>query len=87
MVQRIDSRELTTRLAAKKRYRNYYIGFVTSEQNMSDPDNEEGYVAYVADSEDEQYQIPRDTEDGQYISIMTGHSVGGTRIGVAVFDD
>ena len=88
MVQRIDNNELMTCVNAKRKYSDKYIGFVTTEQNMADPDNELGYVVYLADFEDELNQIPTYTDDDEYISIMTGFSViDDIRVGVAIFDD
>ena len=83
MIQKIDSKELTTRLAARKKYGPHYIGMVFIEQKPTDFDNEMGYVLYVMDTEEEQFEIPRETDDGRYISTMPGHSVGGLRMGAA----
>ena len=74
MVRKIDSMEITTRLAAQKKYGDKYIGMVFIERNPADFENDRGYVLYLMDAEDEQFQIPRETEDGRYISTMPGHA-------------
>ena len=85
MIRKIDSEELTTRIAAQKKYSNNYIGMVFIEQNPADFENDRGYVLYLMETEEEQFQIPRETEDGRYISIMSGHGpfLGGLRMGAA----
>jgi hypothetical protein len=86
MVTATDSREIMTKLAARKKYERYYIGFVATEQKMNDPDNELGYVAYIADTHDEIYSLPRFAEDGGYIAKWPGYAVGGTEIGGVYID-
>jgi len=83
MVRKIDEKEILTRLAARKKYEAHYIGMVLTEQKPKDFDNEKGYVVYITDSYDEQFEIPRKTDDGHYISTMPGYAVGGTQLGGA----
>jgi hypothetical protein len=87
MVKKIEDKIIMTSIEARRKYEKYYIGFVSIEQRMADPDNERGYVAYLADTEDEAYEaIPRFTEEGIYIGIEPGHAVGGIRLGGFYFD-
>ena len=85
MVQTIDGINIITSREARETYENYYIGFVTTEQNLSDPDNEMGYVVYIMDSYDEGFTIPRRTNEGHFISIISGYAVGGIEIGAIYF--
>jgi hypothetical protein len=57
-----------------EKYANYYIGFVITEENIIDPDNEKGYVVFIMDSYDEGYTLPRRTNDGSFISVMPGYA-------------
>jgi len=85
MVKKVDKKEIMTSRQAKEQYREFHIGFVTTEQNMTDPDNEKGYVVCIMDSYDEGYNIPRRTDNGDFISIMSGYAVGGTEIGALLY--
>ena len=86
MVKLIADKEIMTCREAMEKYENYYIGFVITEQNLNDPDNEKGYAVCIMDSYDEGFTIPRRTDDGQFITIMSGYSVGGTEIGVILYE-
>ena len=81
-IQKIDDIEIITSIAARKKYRSHWIGFVVTEQNLADPENELGYVVYIANSENEAYQMPRFADDGKYIAKMPGQAVGIARIEV-----
>ena len=85
MVKKIDSKEIMTRSEAMEKYKKYHIGFVTTERQLSDPDNTKGYVVCIMDSYDEGYTIPRRTDDGRFISVMSGYAVGGTEIGALYY--
>ena len=86
MVTILDNKEITTCREAMIRYENHYIGFVVTEQNFTDPDNEKGYVVCIMDSYEEGFSIPRRTDDGQFITVMPGYAVGGTEIGVILYE-
>jgi len=82
MLTVINDKTIMTRLEAKKKYETNYIGFViTDDKDDYDPDNTLGYVTHIVDSYLEQFNIPRYTTDGMYISKMSGWGVGGTEIG------
>jgi hypothetical protein len=81
----IDDKEIMTCREAMEKYDKYYIGFVTTERNYDDPDNEKGYVVCIMDAYDEGFTIPRKTSDGRFISIMSGYAVGGTEIGAILY--
>jgi len=87
MVKQIDSRDIITNLEARMKYRDKYIGFVTVDQKMADPDNEKIIVKYLIDTYDDCFLLPLKTADGQIISHMEGLGVGGTEIGGIVFDE
>jgi len=80
-VKKIDDQEIITTREAKEKYKQYHIGFVITEPKIEDPDNEKGYVVCILDSYNEGFTIPRKTDDGAFISIMPGYSVGGTELG------
>ena len=85
MVKKIDKKVVMTCREAMEKYAKYYIGFVTTEENYTDPDNEKGYVVCIMDTYDESYTFPRSTDEGQFISVMPGYSVGGTEIGAIIY--
>ena len=85
LVRKIDDTELLSISEAREKYKKYFVGFVTTEQNLSDPDNTKGFVVYVMDSHDEGYTFPRRTEDGKFISVFEGYAVGGTEIGALIY--
>ena len=87
MVMKVDDHEVMTSREAMEKYEKYFIGFVTIEQNLSDPDNEIGYVIYIMDTYDEGFSIPRRTESNQFIAVMPGYAVGGTEIGGVYFNE
>ena len=86
MVRKINEKEIITRLEARKKYDKHYIGMALTEQKPRDFDNEKGYAIYITDTYEEQFEIPRKTEDGRFISTMPGHAVGGTQLGGTYFD-
>ena len=86
MVRNIADRKIVTCREAMEKYEKYYIGFVTTEDNVTDPDNEKGYVVCIMDTYDEGYTFSRETDEGQFISIMPGYAVGGTEIGAIVYE-
>ena len=59
---------------------------VITEEKMHDPDNALGYVLYVMDKREEQYEIPRWLDDETFVATMPGMDAGGTEIGGLVFD-
>ena len=87
MVRKISNKEILTCVAARKKYGQNYIGMVITEQKMTDPDNSQGYVLYVMDKYEEQFEIPRWLDDKTFVSTMPGMAVGGTEIGGVCFDD
>ena len=74
MVKFINSKEEITTLEARKKYRGHYIGFV----GLTPPDPKENYdkklgkVLYIAETYNEQDEIPAKTEDGRRISVLYG---------------
>ena len=68
-----DGREMTT-WEARGTYKGLYIGFVTTKpaDRSSDFDNHRGNVLYTADTYKEQDDIPAETEDGKWITILYG---------------
>ena len=85
MIEKIDGKEIMTSLEARKKYKKYYIGYVSVERKMTDWDNSLVYVLYTMTRED-RYNIPKRTEDGKVISMMPGHAVGGIEIGVLYYE-
>lgn len=86
MITKIEDKKVITCLEARKKYSRHYIGYVTTELNLVDPETTKVLVVYLADSYNEQYEIPVETVEGQHISLMRGMSVGGTEIGGVCFD-
>ena len=68
-----DEREMTM-WEARGEYKGLYIGFVTTNraEKLCDQDNHRGRVLYIADAYNEQDEIPAQTENGQYISVLYG---------------
>ena len=87
MIIEINEKVVLTDLEARKKYRDKYIGYITVEQNITDPENEKIIVIYTADSYDESFEIPSETEEGQLIARMAGLGIGGTEIGGICFDE
>ena len=87
MIRKITDKEILTTVAARRKYEKNYIGMVMTEEKMHDPDNALGYVLYVMDEYEEQFQIPRWLDDETFVSTLTGMAVGGMEIGGWVFDD
>jgi hypothetical protein len=87
MIYKVDNKETVTRIGAKKKYRDKYIGYITVQQKMKDPENEVIIVVYTADSYDESYEMPAKDENGQFIARMRGLGVGGTEIGGVYCDE
>jgi len=71
-----DEREITT-WEARGIYREKYIGFLgsTPPDPFEDFDKKLGKVLYTADTYDEQDEIPAETEDGKWISVLYGHGL------------
>ena len=72
MVRNVSSKEIMTRSAAKKKYTKYYIGMVITDEKLHDTDNAMGYVAYLLDKYEEQYNIPSILENVNYVSYING---------------
>ena len=87
MIRQIDNEGTMTCREAKEKYEQYYIGFVTTEQNMSNPDCEVGYVICIMDTYEEGFSIPRRTEDNSFVTVMPGYAVGGKEIGGVYFNE
>ena len=87
MISEIGKRVVLTDLEARKIYRDKYIGYITIEQNITDPENEKIIVLYTADNYEESFEIPSETDDGQHIARMAGLGIGGTEIGGICFDE
>ena len=86
MVKQISDKKIMTINEAREKYKNNYFGFITTEQNVTNPNNSLGYVVCVMDSYDEGYSFPRRTDEGFFISVLTGYAVGGTEIGAIIFE-
>jgi hypothetical protein len=87
MICKTNSSEVITDLEARKKYRDKYIGYVTVEQRITDPENERIMVLYTADNFNESYEMPSKTANGELISRTVGLGVGGTEIGGVFFDE
>jgi hypothetical protein len=87
MICETNSKEVMTDLEARKKYRDKYIGYITVEQRITDPENERIMVLYTADSFNESYEMPPKTDKGEIISRTAGLGVGGTEIGGVIFDE
>ena len=87
MIKKLSEKEILTRIAARKKYERHYIGMVITEQKLKDPDNSLGYVLYLMDKYDEQFEIPRWLDEETFVATMPGMAVGGTEIGGVCFDD
>ena len=87
MIRKITDKKIITSVEAREKYEKNYIGMVMTEEKMHDPDNALGYVLYVMDEYEEQFQIPRWLDDKTFISTMPGMDVGGTEISWLYFDD
>ena len=87
MIRRITDKEFLTRAEARKKYEQNYIGMVITEQKLHDPDNSQGYVLYVMDTYEEQFEIPRWLDNDTFVATMPGLDVGGAEIEGLVFDD
>ena len=85
-VKIISDKTIMTTREARKKYRTYHIGFVSTEKNLQNPDNEKGYVVCIMDTYEEGFEIERKTEDGKFISVLSGYAVGGTEIGGVYLD-
>jgi len=83
----ISDRTILTSRAAREKYSSYYIGFARVEPNMTDPDNEKGYVVFVANTKRELQTMPRETDDGFRISIEPGYALGGVEIGGLYYNE
>ena len=86
MIQKIDDKTIMTTSEARKKYSAYFLGFVTTERNMEDHDNEKGYVLFLMDTYNEGYDIPRFLEDGEFVAVLPGYAVGGIELGGVIFD-
>jgi hypothetical protein len=86
MICKTNNDEVITDLEARKKYRDKYIGYVTVEQKITDPENEKIIVLYTADNYEECYKIPAKTKNGVLISRTIGLGIGGTEIGGVYFD-
>ena len=73
-VKNIDDKEIMTTHEVREKYKKYHIGFATTEKNLVNTDNEKGYVVCVMDSYDEGFEIQRKTDDGKFISILSGYA-------------
>ena len=80
-----DKREMTT-WEARGIYEGLYIGFVGLKPPSPYENSDEriGRVLYTADTYDEQYQIPAETEDGNWISILYGFGIKDLPMGGVV---
>jgi len=87
VIRKVDDKEILTSLEARKKYQDKFIGFVTVEQKITDPENERIRVMYTADGYDESFKMPAKTESGDFISIAIGMGVGGTMMGGICFDE
>ena len=87
MIRKITDKEILTSVEAREKYEKNYIGMVITEQKLHDPDNSRGYVLFVMDEYEEQFQIPRWLDDNTFVTTMTGMAVGGLEIGGWVFND
>jgi len=87
MIIEIKEKVILTDLEARKKYRDKYIGYITIEQNITDPENEKIVVLFTADNYEESFEIPSETDEGQHIARMAGLGIGGTEIGGICFDE
>ena len=73
MIQQIDNPEVITAREAMRKYSTHYIGFVIIEQNMRSPDDEKGYVLFLAD---DYYEAMEECVDIDLnIGVLRGYGV------------
>ena len=87
MIQKIEDKTIMTSSEAREKYNKHYIGFVTTKQDLENFDRAEGYVVYIVDTYKEKYEVPRSTDDGHYIFMMTGYATGSKEVGGIYIDD
>ena len=85
MIRKLEDRVVMTAREAREKHEGYYIGFYVTSKNLMNPDKTTGYVVYLADSKDEIYKESDYKENRRFISILTGHAVGGIEIGGVQF--
>jgi hypothetical protein len=75
MAQIIDCKDILTTSEARRKYRRNYIGFITTEQNLENPDFCRGYVEYLFTSQTEGLKLARDLRPSKRISVLRGYGV------------
>jgi hypothetical protein len=87
MITKIEEKEIMTRVEARRKYKKHYICMAITHEKMHDPDNAEGYVIYITDTQKETYQIPRRLDNGLQISKLPGMALGGIEMGGLIFNE
>ena len=76
MITKIETKEIMTVREMRKRYSTKWFKYVIiGELDTVNPDNEKGYVVFVADTDTELYNIPRDDDDHNSYCIFLGDDV------------
>jgi hypothetical protein len=71
MLQKIETKEIMTKRAAKNKYESKFF-IMRFTETIDRGDNDLGYVMYVADSEKELGDVPRSEYKGQPVGFMVG---------------
>lgn len=71
MLEKIETKEIMTKRAAKEKYRTKYFRMVITEV-VDQGDNDRGYVIYTADTERELCQVPRSEYKDKMVAFTLG---------------
>lgn len=71
MLEKIETKEIMTKRAARKKYETKFFLMITTE-TVDKADNDLGYVIYAADERKELSDVPKNEYMGQTASFMTG---------------
>jgi hypothetical protein len=74
-MQVVDSKDIITTREARKKYNQNYIGFITTEQNLENPDFCKGYVEYLFFSLSEGLKLASELRPNKRISVLRGYGV------------
>jgi len=76
MIKKTNNNEVLTKGEAQEKYAKLYFRYLIVERNVYQQDKTKVIVVYTADTEKEIYASPRHDEDGNGLSIATGHGAG-----------
>jgi hypothetical protein len=75
MAEVVDCRDILTTREARSKYSKNYIGFITTEQNLENPDFCRGYVEYLFTSEVEGLKLASELRSTKRMSILRGYGI------------